>query len=196
MEKITSPLGMFYKWESETPNKEFMRQPINSENVTWTWKEAATEVRKMAAYLKSLNLEPGSRIGILSKNCGHWIMSDLAIMMSGHVSVPMYPNLNAQTVKQILEHSETKVLFVGKLDDYPSMKPGVPENVKCISYPYYSHDEYDNWKDLIADVEPMEGSDEVDLQALCTIIYTSGTTGQPKGGMHKYHNFGFAVYNP
>jgi len=194
-EELKSPLAMMFKWEAEKPDAEFMRQPINREPVTWTWKEAATEVRKMAAYLKSLNLEPGSKIGILSKNCGHWIMSDLAIMMSGHVSVPMYPNLNSETVRLVLEHSETKILFVGKLDDYPSMKPGVPENVKCISYPYYAHDEYDNWKDLIADVEPMQGSDEVDHQKLATIIYTSGTTGMPKGVMHKFHNFGFAVYN-
>ena len=194
-ETLTSPLGMMFKWEAEMPNTMYMRQPINREYVTWTWKETATEVRKMAAYLKSLDLEPGSRVGILSKNCAHWIMSDLAIMMAGHVSVPMYPNLNAETVRQILEHSGTKVLFVGKLDDYPSMKPGVPENVKCISYPYYAHKEYDNWKDLIANVEPLGGSEEVDLQALATIIYTSGTTGMPKGVMHKFHNFAFAVHN-
>ena len=96
-EELKSPLAMMYKWEAEKPDAEFMCQPIDRKPVTWTWKETATEVRKMAAYLKSLDLEPGSKVGILSKNCGHWIMSDLAIMMSGHVSVPMYPNLNAET---------------------------------------------------------------------------------------------------
>ena len=56
----------------------------------------------MAAYIKSLNLTENSKIGILSKNCAHWIMSDLAIMMSGHISVPLYPNLNSKTLKNIL----------------------------------------------------------------------------------------------
>ena len=57
----------------------------------------------MAAYIKSLSLTENSKIGILSKNCAHWIMSDLAIMMSGHISVPLYPNLNSKTLKNILE---------------------------------------------------------------------------------------------
>ena len=46
--------------------------------------------------------------------------------MAGHVTVPLYPTLNADTVQYILEHSETKLLFVGKLDDWDMMKPGVP----------------------------------------------------------------------
>ncbi|MDB0006412.1 AMP-binding protein, partial [Flavobacteriales bacterium] len=83
MHDYQSPLEMLYRWESETPNKLYMRQPINDEWHKWTWSETATEVRKMAAYLKSLDLSPKSKIAILSKNCAHWIMSDLAIMMAG-----------------------------------------------------------------------------------------------------------------
>ena len=123
MQDYQSPLEMLYRWESETPNKLYMRQPINDEWHKWTWSETATEVRKMAAYLKSLDLAPKSKIAILSINCAHWIMSDLAIMMAGHVSVPLYPNLKAESIKQILDHSETKLVFVGKLDDFASMRP-------------------------------------------------------------------------
>ena len=81
-----SPLEMLYKWEQETPNKLYMRQPIKGIWHEWTWKDTSEQVRKMAAYLNSLNLPEGSRIGILSKNCAHWMFSDLAIMMAGHVS--------------------------------------------------------------------------------------------------------------
>ena len=63
-------------------------------------------------------------------------MSDFAIMMAGHVSVPLYPNLNAETLEKILIHSETKVLFVGKLDDYSSMREGVSKDIQCITYPF------------------------------------------------------------
>jgi len=189
---LKSPLEMLYKWESEASNKTYMRQPINGVYKEWTWKETAVEVRKMASVLKGLNLPPKSKIGILSKNCAHWIMSDLAIMMSGHVSIPMYPNLSPNSVRQILEHSETKVLFVGKLDDYASMKPGVPEDMYCITYPFYSESGYDTWDDLTANVEPITENIIRDPQDLATIIYTSGTTGMPKGVMHKFHNFSFA----
>ena len=120
-----SPLEMLYQWEKQNPDKLYMRQPINDVWHKWTWSETALQVRKMAAYLKSKNLEPNSKIAILSKNCAHWIMTDLAIMMSGHVSVPLYPNLKAESIAQILDHSQAKLVFVGKLDDFDSMKAGI-----------------------------------------------------------------------
>ena len=147
----------------------------------------------MAAYLKGLGYEPGSKIAVISKNCAHWIISDLAIQMAGYTGVPMYPNLNEDTVKQILEHSESKLLFVGKLDDWGSMRPGVPDNVKCIAFPFYTEEGYDEWNDLVKDVEPITEDVHRDPQDMATIIYTSGTTGMPKGVMHKFHNFGWAT---
>lgn len=195
MQDYQSPLEMLYRWESETPNKLYMRQPINDEWHKWTWSETATEVRKMAAYLQSLDLAPKSKIAILSKNCAHWIMSDLAIMMAGHVSVPLYPNLKAESIKQILDHSETKLVFVGKLDDFASMRPGIPKDMPCIAYPFYSEEGYPVWGDLVKDIEPIAENIVREPNDLATIIYTSGTTGMPKGVMHKFYNFSFATSN-
>ena len=192
--RYLSPLEMLYKWEQETPNNIYLSQPIDGVWHNWTWQETANEVRKMAAYIKSLNLPDNSKIGILSKNCAHWIMTDLAIMMSGYISVPLYPNLNAETLNKILIHSETKVLFVGKLDDYINMRPGVPNNIQCITYPFYSED-YPKWDALIKDINPISENTIRDKMDLATIIYTSGTTGNPKGVMHKFFNFGFATTN-
>ena len=195
MQDYKSPLEMFYHWEKETPNKLYMRQPIGGEWHHWTWSETATQVRKMAAYLKSLDLPANSKIATLSKNCAHWIISDLAIMMAGHVSVPLYPNLKAESITQILEHSEAKLLFVGKLDDFESMRPGVPKDLPCIAFPFYSEEGYPVWDDLIKDVEPMVDNVVREPNELATIIYTSGTTGMPKGVMHKFYNFSFATSN-
>ena len=189
-----SPLEMLYKWEQIKPDEIYLSQPIDGVWHNWTWKEVADEVRRMAAYFLSLDLPERSKIGILSKNCAHWIMSDLAIMMSGHISVPLYPNLNADTLSKILDHSETKILFVGKLDDYATMKNGVSDNIKCITYPFYSHD-YPRWDNLIKDIKPIHENIVRDDMDLATIIYTSGTTGEPKGVMHKFRNFGFATTN-
>ncbi|MCB0834014.1 MAG: AMP-binding protein [Bacteroidetes bacterium] len=184
---------MLYHWEKTTPDKVYLKQPINGVWRTWTWKQAGDEVRRMAAVLKAMNLPNNSNIAMISKNCAHWILSDLAIMMSGHVSVPMYPNLTAQSIKQILEHSGSKVLFVGKLDDWQPMKPGVPDDVKCISFPFYPHKEYENWEDLIKKQDPIPEDVKRDPKELATIVYTSGTTGVPKGVMHKFHNLAFAA---
>ena len=192
--KYLSPLEMMYKWEQEKGNEVFLSQPINSIWHDWTWEEVMLEVRKMAAYIKSLNLEKKSKIAILSKNCAHWIMSDLAIMMSGHISVPLYPNLSAKILNKILIHSETKMMFVGKLDDFEKMKSGIPSDVNCVTYPFYSQD-YPKWNDLIRDVSPLQENVIRDDNELATIIYTSGTTGDPKGVMHKFFNFSFATTN-
>jgi len=189
-----SPLEMLYKWEQEKPNEIYLSQPIDGVWHNWTWEEVGKEVRKMAAYLKSLDLPENSKIGLLSKNCAHWIMTDFAIMMAGHTSVPLYPNLSADTLNKILLHSETKVLFVGKLDNFEAMQPGIPADMPCITYPFYSED-YPKWDDLTKDVSPLTDNVIREEMELATIIYTSGTTGDPKGVMHKFYNFSFATVN-
>lgn len=188
-----SPLEMLYRWEKERPDALFMRQPINGAWREWTWKQAGQEVRQMAAALRAMDLPAGSKIALISKNCAHWIIADLAIMMSGHVSVPMYPNLHAETIRQILEHSESKVLFVGKLDDWASMRSGVPDGIKCIAFPFYTEPGYPTWMEVVEGVEPIREDVIRKPDELSTIIYTSGTTGKPKGVMHKFHNFSFVM---
>ena len=192
--KYLSPLELLYKWEQEKTNEIYLSQPIDGIWHNWTWKEYGIEVRKMASYLKSLDLPNNSKIALFSKNCAHWMMTDLAIMMSGHVSVPLYPNLNAETLGKILKHSEAKLLFVGKLDNYADMKPGVPTDMQCITFPFYAEN-YPRWDDLTKDVSPIQENIIRDHQELATIIYTSGTTGDPKGVMHKFYNFSFATTN-
>ena len=189
----TLPLEMLYRWEKERADEIYLSQPIDGKIHEWSWKETSKQVRQMASYLKD-NLPENSKIGILSKNCAHRIMSDLAIMMAGHISVPLYPNLNAEALKSILDHSQTKFLFVGKLDDFNIMKSGIDDDIKCITYPFYSQN-YEIWDDVIDGINPISENVSRDQSELATIIYTSGTTGDPKGVMHKFFNFGFATVN-
>ena len=190
--KYLTPLEMLYKWESEKPHSIYLSQPINGIWHEWTFYEVCQEVRKMASYIKSLNLDKSAKIGILSKNCAHWIMSDLAIMLSGHISVPLYPNLNKGSLNKILLHSETQLLFVGKLDNFELMQDGIPSDLKCITYPFYSQN-YPIWNDCIKDIQPIQDHIERSLDDLASIIYTSGTTGDAKGVMHSFFNFSYAT---
>ena len=123
-------------WERSAPDRIALSQPMGGGVMQdFTWSQVADQVRRMAAHLKAQGWEPGSKVAILSKNFAWWLMSDLAIWMAGHVSVPLYPTLAADTVKQILTHSEARACFVGKLDGWEGMKPGVPAGLPCISYP-------------------------------------------------------------
>lgn len=185
----SSPLLQFLKWEQAMPNEIFLRQPINGEWKTWTWKQAGDECRRMAQALHALHLQPGSHVAILSKNCAHWILCDLAIMMAGCVSVPIYPTLTAASIQPILEHSDAKAIFVGKLDDYPNQREGIPSHLLRISFNTYGTVETHTWENLIEQYPPIGSVYAWKEEDIMTIIYTSGTTGHPKGVMHAAATF-------
>ncbi|MHA7809294.1 MAG: AMP-binding protein [Marinobacter adhaerens] len=188
------PLDMVYHWEKAKANSVYMTQPIgDGKTVDYTWGRAVDEARRMASYLKSLNLPEKSRIGLISKNCAHWILTDWAIWMAGHISVPLYPTLNADTVNYILNHAECEVVFVGKLDDWDMMKPGVPESVRCISFPLSPPNDFETWDDIVAKYPPLEENVQRDADELATIVYTSGSTGKPKGVMLSFYNMAYAA---
>ena len=190
-------LQRLYFWEKTAPNRIALTQPMGGGVIRdFTWAQVGDEARRMASHLKSQGWEPGAKVAILSKNCAWWLMSDLAIWMAGYVSVPLYPTLAHGTVRQILEHSEARACFVGKLDDWELMKPGVPSDMPCISYPLSPPDaikSYEGWDAIIARNKPIEGEVVRDAGELATLIYTSGTTGMPKGVMHTFGNFAWAI---
>jgi len=174
-------------WEENDGDRLFFTQPMGGgidDVKTWTWKEAVGEARKMASYLKSLDLPEKSQIAICSKNCAYWIMADLAIWMAGHVSVPVFPTLTADIVQYTLEHSESRLLFVGKLDPiWEEMKKGVPDDLPKIAFPLSPKNDHPKWDDIIAAQEPLKDVAERSPDEMATIIYTSGSTGKPKGVM-------------
>jgi long-chain acyl-CoA synthetase len=121
-------------------------------------------------------------------------MADLAIMMSGHVSVPIYPTLHEESIKLILDHSDSKLLFVGKLDSYESQKNAFG-NIPVISVEKYGISGSETWESLVERNPPMQNIKYNEPTDLISIIYTSGTTGNPKGVMHSIANFANAVKN-
>lgn len=186
------PLEQFYWREQRHPERRYLIQPQAGGQIEeLTWGQVGEQARRAAAWLRQLELAPGSHIAIISKNCAHWIIADLAIWMAGHVSIPLYPNLTGESVRQILEHSEARVAFIGKLDDWPAMASGVPEGVRTVGLPLRPTGRFDHlWSDLQS-CEPISDSPTTRASQLATIIYTSGTTGVPKGVMHSFGNFGF-----
>ncbi len=184
-------LHCFLYWEQATPDAVYLTQPFpDGEVVDYTWKQVGDQVRRIATHLKSLRLPPRSSIAILGKNSAHWIMADLAIWMAGHVSVPLYPTLNGETAKYILEHSETKLLFLGKLDGkvdgWNDIKRVLPASLPKIGTPMSPLPDIPQWDDLCAKTEPLREPALPNPKDLATIVYTSGSTGQPKGVMHAH----------
>jgi long-chain acyl-CoA synthetase len=178
-------------WEKTTPDAIYLTQPYpDGRVVDYTWREVGDQVRRMAAHLQSLNLPPKSNIALLGKNSAHWIMADLAIWMAGHVTVPLYPTLNGETARYILEHCEAKLIFIGKLDGkvdgWNDIRPALPANLPRIGLPMSPEPDIPQWEALIAGTQALKNPKLPEPDELATIVYTSGSTGQPKGVMQSF----------
>ena len=185
---FNSPLEAFLHWEANTPDTVFLNQPIDGKIISYSFTQVGEEARKIASTLLSFNLPQRSHIALLSKNCAHWYISDLAIMMAGYISIPVYPSLTSETINLILNHSESKAIIIGKLDDYESQKEGIPDIPK-IGIGLYGIDEDLKWETMLANEVPLKDVYIQKPDDLHTVIYTSGTTGTPKGVMHTVQNF-------
>ena len=180
-------LDYLYDHEAARTNEVYLTQPIGNEKVIdYTWGQTLDQARRMATHLKSLNLEPGARIAILSKNCAHFFMAELAIWMAGGTTVAIFPTEGADTVKYVLEHSGASLLFVGKLDTWDKQRPGVPADMPRIAFPLAPKTDYDTWDAIVSRTTPLPGRVSRLPTDLAMIIYTSGSTGQPKGVMHSF----------
>ena len=185
-EVIESPLSMLYHWEKKRGDEVFLTQPIKGEYHDYTWSQVANLARKVATRLCEMSLPSGSRIGIFSKNCAEWFITDLGIMMAGHISVPIFSTAGPDTVQYVLQHADVQLLFVGKLDNTEQQVASIPASYKTVAFPYPNITASQQWNEFI-DCEPLRTSPVHDMNDVMTIIYTSGSTGQPKGVVHTYN---------
>jgi len=183
----TSVLECIYQHEKNLANKVFLTQPIGQGQVLdYTWAQTVDQSRRMAAHLKTLGLPRGAKVAILSKNCAHFFMAEMAIWMAGYTTVAIFPTESADTVKFVLEHSESSLLFVGKLDEWHKQARGVPTDLPRIALPLAPQTPYTTWDAITSSTDPLQGDVLRDDNDLAMIIYTSGSTGQPKGAMHNF----------
>ena len=183
----------FYECEKKLYNRPFLKQPFGNKWEIYTWGEVGHLARKLAAGLKSLGLRDKAHIGLVSKNCREWVIADIAIMMAGYVSVPFFPTLKSNEIKNLLEFGEVDALFAGKLENWKEMKKGVPDDMPVIAFPQYKdHSKISKahqWNDFINSFEPIEKTNVPKLDDIWTIIFTSGTTGTPKGVVIDYRAY-------
>ncbi len=189
MTKFVTPVDALMHWQKQDPQRVYLRQPIDGIYHEKTWTMVAREAGQIAQGIGSLGLEPGDKVAILAKNSAEWFIADLAIMMAGCISIPIYSTASADTVSFILKHSESKLLFVGKLDEWKKQAAGVPVGLKTVAMPYPTMPCHIQWNDWLA-VQPVIDKNHLwDEQDIMTIIYTSGSTGDPKGA-----EISFAAY--
>ncbi|MEO6626296.1 MAG: AMP-binding protein, partial [Burkholderiaceae bacterium] len=177
-------LDAIYDHEAAQPDKVFLTQPLGAGRVQdYTWAQTVDQARRMAAHLRSLGLGDGGQIAMLSKNCAHFFMAELAIWMAGYTTVAIFPTEGPDTIRFVLEQSDAKLLFVGKLDLWEQQRAGVPSGLPCIAWPLAPANTLARWDDIVARTAPLAGRPQRKRNDTAMIIYTSGSTGTPKGAM-------------
>ncbi|MES2125657.1 MAG: AMP-binding protein [Pseudomonadota bacterium] len=187
-------LDHVYAHEARNPQRVYLTQPVgNGQVVDYTWAEVIDQACRMAGHLQAQGLGKGSQVAILSKNCTHFFIAELAIWMAGCTTVAIFPTEGPDTIGYVLEHSESRLLFVGKLDAWETQKAGVPAGLPCIALPLAPNTGYESWDAVIARATPIAKGAQRAPDDLAMIVYTSGSTGQPKGVMHCFSHISAAA---
>ena len=186
------PYEMLRKWAMKTPDRVYLRQPVNRVYQEKTWAQVHDEVLRFAAALRALGLKKGDVVAILGKNTSEWFISDFAIAAAGLIPAPIYFTAGADTIRYVLEHSEAKAIILGKLDEVESARRGIPEGVITIAQPYETLPCDYQMMDLISQHEPLIDVNTPKMDDTFSLIYTSGTTGHPKGIVMTFRNIGYS----
>ena len=168
-----------------------------SEWIKTSTKEYLEKANAISRALLRLGIQKDDKVAIISSNNRtEWHITDIGVLQTGAQTVPMYPTISAEDYEYILNHSESKYVFVSDDEVYEKLQ-SIKSNVASLK-DVYSYNEISgckNWSELLtlgednsnqAEVESRK--DNVTTTDLATIIYTSGTTGRPKGVMLTHQN--------
>ncbi|PIU58278.1 MAG: hypothetical protein COS89_01195 [Deltaproteobacteria bacterium CG07_land_8_20_14_0_80_38_7] len=163
---------------------------------TYTWKEIANSVEKLAQILLSFGVQQGDRIAIISTTRREWTIADLAILACGAVTVPVYPTYPLHRIQYILEDANVRCVFVETDVEKEKVQEAIKENkAKTIIIQITDTDNKDVFSFSNLLIEPLaerfnipDYLSKIDSESIATIVYTSGTTGQPKGAVLTHKN--------
>lgn len=161
-----------------------------------TARQFREEVIAVGRGLAARGIQPGDRVGILSRTRYEWSLVDFALWWVGAVPVPVYDTSSPDQIAWILSDSQAKAIFVEtdelaeRVESAAAITPFAASSRICV---FDTADQKSSLETFIA-----EGADRTDfenphdgisLDDTATLIYTSGTTGPPKGCELTHRNF-------
>ncbi len=200
-DKVTTLPRLFLSSSRTYKKPDRMRVKKDRTWVRLSTDEVETTVRRLSLGLRELGLKPGDRVAVLSENRPEWVMTDLAVLCAGGVTVPIYTSLLPDQVRYIVGDAGAKIIVCSDLEMWRKVefvRGALPDLERVIVVdgdpPAGTHALSDivEMGRRLEETDPGgfdRAADAVRPEDLASIIYTSGTTGVPKGVMLSHANF-------
>ena len=186
----------FYQSEKQDPKSIFLQWLNPNDKKNFTWEETKINIFKLSKTIKN-NVKEGDRCLLVSENRPEWFISDLAIMLSGAITVPAYTTYTEEDYKYLIEDCEPTVVIVSNNEMLKKLNIAINEKnfIKkvitfeevekaCNNLNIDNKEKYLDFNSIIKnDLSEKDKIQNLNLKrssAAC-IIYTSGTGGNPKG---------------
>tara|TARA_B100000965_G_scaffold228597_1_gene191370 strand:- start:207 stop:1907 length:1701 start_codon:yes stop_codon:yes gene_type:complete len=191
LSKINSLVELFFtKYEeiSSVSDKPFLKWLKDDNKNFITWKQVEANVQILSEYLKK-NLSKGDRCILLSENRPEWLISDIAIMNAGGVTVPLFTTYSEKDYEYIINDCKPKICIVSNNIQLKKIDRFISDQIKVLSIENIN-DQIDSIETILKKfstaknlVQYSSFNQNIERKDLACIIYTSGTTGNPKGVM-------------
>ena len=202
MKEINSLVELFFKKFEQVTSGNFKKmkntflvslkhKDKNDKPISYSWGVTNTRIKILSNYLINV-ISKGDRCILLSENRPEWLISDIAIMNAGGVTVPLFTTYSETDYKYIINDCDPKVCIVSNIEQFKKVKNYIKDETILISI-----DQFDqnilcfnkifekvlfNYPEKIEQMKNLYNKD-IKRNDLACIIYTSGTTGNPKGVM-------------
>jgi long-chain acyl-CoA synthetase len=198
IEHFPNLVTMFFTRAAEKGDAPFLWNKSGGEWRSISWRETADKVARLAAALKRLGLHRGDRVMIVSENRPEWLISDLAIMAAGCVTVPTYITNTERDHQHIVDDSGARAVIVSTQKLAKNLLPAAIKSdicehvltIEAMPSGQATNVEIHDWAGLMAaetgDVEACAAAADFQRHDLACIIYTSGTGGAPRGVMQHH----------
>ena len=191
LSKTNSLVELFFtkfKEINSVSDRPFLKWLKDNKKDFLSWKQVELKIRILSEYLKK-NLDKGDRCILLSENRPEWLISDIAIMNAGGITVPLFTTYSEKDYEYIVSDCKPRILIVSNNTQLKKVEKFISDEIKVLSIENIKN-EIDNFESIFLNYSKKKNlenqlifNQNIKRKDLACIIYTSGTTGNPKGVM-------------